>query len=103
MIHETAIVDKSANIGKNVVVGAYSVVGPGVTIHEGTTLHSHVVVKVRQLSKTTRYSSSPIGEDCQDKKFAGEPTELIIGDNNIFRECATVHRGTATSGRYQYR
>lgn len=96
MIHETAIVDKSAHIGKNVVVGAYSVVGPGVTIHEGTTLHSHVVVKGPSVigKNNTLFQFTSIGEDCQDKKFAGEPTELIIGDNNIFRECATVHRGT---------
>lgn len=96
MIHQTAIVDKSANIGRNVVIGPYCVVGRDVTIGDNTTLHSHVVVKGPTVigAGNTFFQFSSIGEDCQDKKFKGEPTQLVIGDNNVFRECVTVHRGT---------
>ncbi|RUO65547.1 acyl-[acyl-carrier-protein]--UDP-N-acetylglucosamine O-acyltransferase [Pseudidiomarina planktonica] len=96
MIHETAIIDASAKLGSNVQVGPWTYIGPDVEIGDNTVISSHVVVKgptrIGQNNRIFQFAS--IGEDCQDKKYAGEPTELVIGDNNIFRECVTVHRGT---------
>ena len=96
MIHSTAIIHPSAKLGKNVKVGAFSLIGAEVTIGDNTVIESHVVVK----GKTSMgignhiYQFASVGEDCQDKKYAGEPTELIIGDNNIIRESVSIHRGT---------
>lgn len=96
MIHPTAVIDPKASIGKNVSIGAFTVIGPDVVIGDDCVVHSHVLVKGP--SKIGRgnhiFQFASIGEDCQDKKYAGEPTELIIGDDNVFRECVTVHRGT---------
>ena len=96
MIHSTAVIHPSAKLGQNVKVGAFCLIDAEVSIGDNTVLESHVVVK----GKTTIgrgnhiYQFASIGEDCQDKKYAGEPTELIIGDNNIIRESVTIHRGT---------
>lgn len=96
MIHETAIISDSAKLGKNVSVGPYSVIGDNVEIGEGTVIHSHVVVKGPSVigKNNEFFQFSSIGEDCQDKKYAGEPTRLEMGDNNIVRENVTIHRGT---------
>ncbi|MEX1222091.1 MAG: acyl-ACP--UDP-N-acetylglucosamine O-acyltransferase [Idiomarina sp.] len=96
MIHETAIIDASAKLGSNVQVGPWTYIGPDVEIGDNTVISSHVVVKgpTRIGNNNRIFQFASIGEDCQDKKYAGEPTELVIGDNNIFRECVTVHRGT---------
>ncbi|MDT7524800.1 acyl-ACP--UDP-N-acetylglucosamine O-acyltransferase [Pseudidiomarina sp. GXY010] len=96
MIHSTAIVDKSAKLGTNVEIGPYSIIGADVEIGDGTVIGPHVVVKgPTTLGKNNRiFQFSSVGEDCQDKKYAGEPTRLVIGDNNIIRECVTIHRGT---------
>jgi UDP-N-acetylglucosamine acyltransferase len=96
VIHSTAIIHPKAELGKNVTVGPFCIIDANVTIGDNTTLKSHVVVK----GKTTIGSGNhffqfgSIGEDCQDKKYKGELTELIIGDNNVFREGVTAHRGT---------
>jgi UDP-N-acetylglucosamine acyltransferase len=96
LIHETAIVSPEAVIGENVTIGPYCIVEGDVTLGDNCVLHRHVVVRGK--SRIGRgnefYQFTSIGEDCQDKKYAGEETELIIGDNNIFREGVTVHRGT---------
>jgi len=96
MIHATAIIDKSANLGRNVSVGAYSIIGPEVTIGDNTVVGSHAVIKgptvIGENNQIFQFTS--IGEDCQDKKYRGEPTRLEIGDNNVIREHVTIHRGT---------
>ncbi|MCW8091659.1 acyl-ACP--UDP-N-acetylglucosamine O-acyltransferase [Alteromonas sp. ASW11-130] len=96
MIHKTAVISDKATIGQNVKIGPFSVVGDNVSIGDGCILESHVVVKGETTIGQNNhfYQFSSIGEDCQDKKYAGEPTKLVIGDNNIFREGCTVHRGT---------
>ena len=96
MIHQTAIIDSRAKLADNVKVGPYSVIGADVEIGEGTVIESHVVIKgITKIGKNNHfYQFGSIGEDCQDKKYAGEPTRLEIGDNNVFRESCTVHRGT---------
>ncbi|WP_148863351.1 acyl-ACP--UDP-N-acetylglucosamine O-acyltransferase [Marinobacter fonticola] len=95
-VHPQAIVDPSAKLGKNVTVGPWSFVGPGVEIGDGTEVLSHVVIKgptvVGRNNRIFQFCS--IGEECQDKKYAGEPTTLVIGDNNVIRENCTIHRGT---------
>lgn len=96
MIHSTAIIHASTQLGENVSIGPYCVIEEGVSIGDNCVFKSHVVVKGKTtIGKNNHfYQFGSIGEDCQDKKYAGEPTELIIGDNNVFRESVTIHRGT---------
>ena len=96
MIHSTAIIADTAKLDKTVQVGPYSVIGENVEIASGTVVGPHVVINGHtKIGKNNHfYQFSSIGEANQDKKYAGEPTQTIIGDNNIFRECCTVHRGT---------
>ena len=95
-IHPQAIVDPSAILAEDVIVGPWSYIGPNVEIGSGTEIMSHVVVKgPTVIGKNNRiFQFSSVGEECQDKKYAGEPTRLEIGDNNIIREGVTIHRGT---------
>lgn len=96
MIDPRAIVDPSAKIGANVEVGPFSIIGPDVEIGDGTVIGPHVVVRgPTTIGKNNRiFQFASIGEECQDKKYAGEPTTLMIGDNNVIREACTFHRGT---------
>jgi len=100
MIHKTAIIDPSAIIADNVSIGAYSIIGADVEIGENCEIGPHVVIngptKIGNHNKIYQFSS--IGEDPQDKKYAGEATLLEIGDNNLIRECVTVNRGTVQGG-----
>lgn len=96
MIHKTAIIEPSAKIGNNVKIGAYSYIGADVEIGDDTIIESHVVVKgPSKIGKGNHiFQFASVGEGCQDKKYKNEPTTLTIGDNNVIRECATIHRGT---------
>ena len=96
MIHETAVISPNAKLGNNVSVGPFSVIGDDVVLGDDCRVESHVVIKgPSHIGRGNHfYQFTSIGEDCQDKKYAGERTELIIGDNNVFREGVTVHRGT---------
>ncbi len=96
MIHPTAIIDEGAKLGSNVRVGAYSIIGADVEIGDDCDIGPHVVLRgPTTLGRGNRiFQFASVGEDCQDKKYAGEPTRLVVGDNNIFREFVTVHRGT---------
>ena len=95
-IHPQALVDPSAKIGKNVEIGPWTLIGPDVEIGDGTQIMSHVVIKgPTKIGKNNRiFQFASVGEECQDKKFAGEQTRLEIGDDNIIRESCTIHRGT---------
>lgn len=95
-VHPQAIVDPSAKLADGVTVGPWSYIGPNVEIGEGTEIMSHVVVKgPTVIGRNNRiFQFSSIGEECQDKKYAGEPTTLVIGDDNVIRENCTIHRGT---------
>ncbi len=97
MIHETALIDPSARIGEGVAIGAYSIIGPGVVIGDRCHIGPHVVINgpTRMGADNRIYQFSSIGEAPQDKKYAGEPTELIIGERNVIREFVTFNRGTA--------
>jgi len=96
-IHPTAIVDPAARIGDGVEVGPYSIIGPHVEIGVGTVVGPHVVVtghtKIGSENRIFQFCS--IGEQPQDKKYAGEPTRLEIGDRNTIREFCTFNCGTA--------
>lgn len=96
LIHPQAIIEEGASIGKNVSIGPWSYISKDVVIGDNCVINSHVVIKgptkIGEGNKFFQFAS--IGEDCQDLKYAGEFTELIIGDNNVFRESCTVHRGT---------
>ncbi len=100
MIHPTAIVDAKAQLGNNVCVGPYSIIGPEVTIQDNTWIGPHVVIQgPTNIGKNNKfYQFSSIGEDPQDKKFAGEKAYLEIGHNNVFREFMTISRGTGQGG-----
>lgn len=96
MIHASAIIEKGAQIANNVSIGPYSIIGANVSIGEGTVIGPHVVINGHtSIGKNNRfYQFCSIGEENQDKKYKGEPTRTVIGDNNVFRESCTVHRGT---------
>ncbi|NQZ82497.1 MAG: acyl-ACP--UDP-N-acetylglucosamine O-acyltransferase [Colwellia sp.] len=96
MIHKQAIIEEGAIIGQNVKIGPWTYISKNVVIGDNCEISSHVVINgPTKIGKNNRiFQFASIGEDCQDLKYAGEPTELIIGDNNVFRECCTIHRGT---------
>jgi len=95
-IHETALVDPAAQIADDAEIGPFSVIGPKVTIGSGSWIGAHVVVTGRTtIGENTRiFHSASMGEEPQDKKYNGEDTELIIGDNTTIREMCTFSRGT---------
>ena len=95
-IHESSIIHPSAEIDDDVQIGPFCIVGENVRIKSGTKLISHIVLKgPTTIGKNNIfYQFCTIGEDTPDKKFKGEKTTLEIGDENIFREGVTVHRGT---------
>jgi UDP-N-acetylglucosamine acyltransferase len=96
MIHPTAVIDQHAVLHATVSVGAYTVIGAGVEIDAGTVIGPHVVIQgPTRIGKDNRlYQFASVGEACQDLKYQGEPTRLEIGDRNVIREYATLHRGT---------
>jgi len=96
MIHATAIIDPSSTVADGVEIGPYTVIGANVSIDSGTIIGPHVTINgTTTIGKNNRiYQFSSIGEDPQDKKYAGEKSFLEIGDNNEIREFTTIHRGT---------
>lgn len=99
-IHATALVDPSSRIGTGVVVGAYTVIGAEVEVGDGTRIGAHCTVEgpTRIGRDNQIHAHVAIGGDPQDKKFAGERTELVIGDRNTIREFTTINRGTGHGG-----
>jgi UDP-N-acetylglucosamine acyltransferase len=99
-IHTHAVVAPGAKLGAGVQVGAFAVVGAEVELGEGCVLHAHAVVQGP--SKIGRnnvfHAFSAVGGDPQDYTYRDERTELVVGDNNIFREYVTVSRGTKKGG-----
>lgn len=96
MIHPSAIVHSNAKIAKDVEIGPFSVIDEHVEIGEGTIVGPHVVINGHTTIGCNNhfYQFSSIGEANQDKKYRGEPTKTVIGDNNVIRESCTIHRGT---------
>ncbi len=96
MIDPLAFVHPQAKLGHNVSIGPWSYIGEDVSLGDNCIVESHVVIKGPSVigSGNHFFQFSSIGEQCQDKKYAGELTHLIMGDNNIVREGVTIHRGT---------
>ncbi|MEO8135347.1 MAG: acyl-ACP--UDP-N-acetylglucosamine O-acyltransferase [Betaproteobacteria bacterium] len=95
-IHPTAIVAPGARIAPDVHIGAWTVVGDDVEIGAGTSVAEHVVLRGRtRIGENNRiFQFNSIGDAPQDKKYSGEPTELVIGDGNVIREFCTLNTGT---------
>ncbi|MCR9105004.1 MAG: acyl-ACP--UDP-N-acetylglucosamine O-acyltransferase [Gammaproteobacteria bacterium] len=96
MIHAQAIVDSRAELAGDVEVGPWTYIGPDVHIASGCVIEPHVVIRGPTVIGTNNhiYQFSSIGEASSDQKYRGEPTRLVIGNGNIIREGATLHRGT---------
>jgi UDP-N-acetylglucosamine acyltransferase len=94
------IIHPTAKIGADVKIGPWTIVGADVEIGDGCEISSHVILKgPMRLGKRNRiFQFSSVGEDPSDKKYHGEITRIEIGDDNIIREGATLHRGTAIGG-----
>jgi len=96
MIDPRAVVSSEAELAADVSVGPFSVIGAHVRIGPRTVIGPHAVVQGPTTIGTDNriFQFASIGDAPQDKKYAGEPTRLEIGDRNVFRECCTVNRGT---------
>ena len=96
-VHPTAIIEPGAELGESVSVGAYSIVRSHVRVGEGTSIGPHCVIEGRtHIGRDNRiFQFCSLGAAPQDKKYAGEPTELHIGDRNTIREFCTFNLGTA--------
>lgn len=96
LIHPSAIIADSAVLGSDVSVGPYSIIGPHVKIGNGTKILSHVFLDghtdIGENNEIHQFSS--IGVPPQDKSYKNEPTQTLIGNNNLFREGVTIHRAT---------
>lgn len=99
-VHPTAVIHPKARIDSSVSVGPLSVIGEGVELGADCEVMSHVVIEGPIVAgKGNRFFSfGAIGFPCQDLKYKGEPTRLEIGDDNVFREYITLHRGTVEGG-----
>jgi len=100
LIHPTAIIDESTKIASGVSVGPYCVIGSDVEIGEDTWIGPHVVINgPTRIGRNNRiFQFNSIGDDPQDKKYAGEVSSLEIGDRNTIREYCTFNRGTKHGG-----
>jgi len=96
LIHPTALVDPGAELDSSVTVGPYTVIGPHVRIGAGTTVGAHCVIEghttIGRYNRIFQFNS--LGAIPQDKKYAGEPCELLIGDRNTIREFCTFNIGS---------
>lgn len=96
LIHATAVVDPAAQLDSSVTVGPYTVIGPHVTVGSGTTIGAHCVIEGHTtIGRDNRiFQFNSLGAIPQDKKYAGEPCELVIGDRNTVREFCTFNIGS---------
>jgi UDP-N-acetylglucosamine acyltransferase len=96
-VHPTALVHPGARLAEDVEVGPYCLIGEHVEVGEGSWIGAHVVLdghtRIGRRNRIWHFCS--IGAPPQDKKYAGEPTRVEIGDDNTFREYVTINRGTA--------
>jgi UDP-N-acetylglucosamine acyltransferase len=95
--HPSAVVAAGAAIAAGVEIGPFSVVGPDVSVGEGSVIGAHVVLAGRTtIGRNNRvFSFASIGEIPQDRKYTGDPTRTVIGDDNVIREFVSIHAGTA--------
>jgi UDP-N-acetylglucosamine acyltransferase len=99
-IHQTALINRQAEIDSDVEIGPYSVIGAGVRIGKETRVASHVVIEGRTSlgQGNAIYQFATIGSRPQDLKYRGEASELIIGNHNTIREYVSLNPGTAGGG-----
>lgn len=95
-IHPTSLIDSAAELDSSVIVGPFTTIGPDVRIGSGTKIGSHCVIEGKTTigSDNTIFQFNSLGGIPQDKKYAGEPCELVIGDRNTIREFCTFNIGT---------
>jgi UDP-N-acetylglucosamine acyltransferase len=100
MIHPSAYIEKTAELGRDVHVGPHCYVGPRVVLGDDCQLRNNVTITGGTVCgrQNIFFAGTVIGEDPQDLKYRGQPTRLIIGDDNVFRECVTANRGTEVAG-----
>ncbi|WP_284337107.1 acyl-ACP--UDP-N-acetylglucosamine O-acyltransferase [Comamonas sp. NoAH] len=96
-IHPTAIIHEGAKVHPSVSVGAYSIIGEHVAVGAGTRIGPHCVIEGRTTIGADNhiFQFASLGAQPQDKKYAGEPTQLVIGDRNTIREFCTFNTGTS--------
>ncbi len=96
LIHPTALIDSAAQLDSSVTVGPYTVIGPHVRIGAGTTVGAHCVIEGHTTIGCDNriFQFNSLGAIPQDKKYAGEPCELVIGDRNTIREFCTFNIGS---------
>ena len=96
LIHPSAVIDPAAQLDASVAVGPYAVIGPHVVIGARTRIGAHCVIEghTRIGADNRIYQFASLGGDPQDKKYAGEPTRLVIGERNTIREFCTFNTGT---------
>jgi UDP-N-acetylglucosamine acyltransferase len=96
VIDPRAIISPKAELAPDVTVGPFSIIGPDVILGAGTVVGPHAVINgpTRMGVGNRIFQFASIGDAPQDKKYAGEPTRLEIGDRNVFRESCTINRGT---------
>jgi UDP-N-acetylglucosamine acyltransferase len=96
VIDPRAIISPKAELAPDVTVGPFSIIGPDVVLGPGTVVGPHAVINgpTRMGAGNRIFQFASIGDAPQDKKYAGEPTRLEIGDHNVFRESCTINRGT---------
>jgi UDP-N-acetylglucosamine acyltransferase len=101
-VHPSAVIEGDVTLEANVTVGPFTYISGNIVIGEGTEVMSHVVIKGHTIiGKENRIvPQAVIGEENQDKKYGGEDTKVIIGDRNVIRESAQIHRGT-TQDKYE--
>ena len=99
-VHPSAVVAEGAVIPDSCEIGPFSIIGPDVVLGEDCRLISHVVLEGRTQigARNVIYPFTSIGVPPQDLKYAGEPTQTTVGDDNTIRECVTISRGTAKGG-----
>jgi UDP-N-acetylglucosamine acyltransferase len=99
-VHPLALVAPSAELGEGVIVGPMAVVEPGVVLGAGTRIDAHAMVRTgtRLGARNVVHPFAVLGGDPQERTYAGEPTTLVVGDGNTFREHVTVHRGSVKGG-----
>ena len=100
-IHPTAVIDPRATLGEDVTIGPYCVIEGPVQLGDRCRLKSHVVLSGPSVigPDNVFYAFAVVGEQTQDLKYAGEPTFLEVGSNNVFRENVTIHRSTSEDGK----
>ncbi len=96
VIDPLAVVHPSAKLGRNVSVGPFSIIGANVEIGDDSRIDSHVVIKGPSKIGCNNqfFAFCTVGEATPDLTYRGEPTTLTMGDDNVIREGATIHRGT---------